>query len=362
MTYFVISDILCVAHKKQNKIRGNMPQTITAPWYNTKSGIQSKLNSLAGLNELAAERHTAGYLRREKLNDFFILGRWITDGCGNFAKIVDQFVPKERFSHIPDVLRREELFSFLESKGMKRDEMQITSVLSSDVPPVNISCNHCKRPWSIENCHDVVVVREKIEVLLTEFADRKLYEVEDTYSKKTDGVYRMQDEILIRNDRFIDLRVHPQYPSLKVNERGWVGKQEGIRKLTYTIREGDEGFFNVWRYYHRACNRQKLTVEMEQSFREIFNRAGFQTVILRPFPNQYCACEHCTPWFHVETECGKFSIGWRKRVINIDWSTIGDLSIMFPNEDVTKGSCYIHAWGNDKATEYLGRIRNHLTS
>lgn len=80
-------------------------------------------------------------------------------------------------------------------------------------------------------------------------------------------------------------------------------------------------------------------------------------------PNQYCR-RHCClgrPWLKVKTKIGDIVIGWRKRVINIDWGdsdqeATGDQ--MFPNENVTKDKTYIHAWGYDKAKEYIDKIIN----
>lgn len=63
------------------------------------------------------------------------------------------------------------------------------------------------------------------------------------------------------------------------------------------------------------------------------------------------------PWALVIVTLGRgpceIKIGWRKRVINIDWSATGlDLEVFF-FDDVTKGPGFIHAWGYAKALEYL---------
>ena len=84
-------------------------------------------------------------------------------------------------------------------------------------------------------------------------------------------------------------------------------------------------------------------------------------IFVEEIPNGYChdACCRHLPWFIVTTEVGRFKIGWRKRVINIDWSeTIGTepSNSLFPEEDVTKGEKYIHAWSVEKAKEYIDKI------
>lgn len=65
------------------------------------------------------------------------------------------------------------------------------------------------------------------------------------------------------------------------------------------------------------------------------------------------------PWFVVTTEVGRFVVGWRKRVIHLDWSAVPgakDAEALFPNEDVTKDDKSIHAWGYEKAAEYVAKV------
>jgi hypothetical protein len=78
-------------------------------------------------------------------------------------------------------------------------------------------------------------------------------------------------------------------------------------------------------------------------------------------PNGYCnqwCCRHL-PWFVVTTPVGKIKLGWRKRVISIDWtSTLVEATAeeLFPNEKVTKSLRLIHAWGIDDARRYIQTI------
>lgn len=89
-------------------------------------------------------------------------------------------------------------------------------------------------------------------------------------------------------------------------------------------------------------------------------------IYVEEIPNGYGASpEYCIfPWFIVTTGIGRIKIGWRKRVIHIDWTDTlqkKKTEELFPNEDVTKNSNYeetryIHAWGYEKAKEYLDII------
>ena len=88
---------------------------------------------------------------------------------------------------------------------------------------------------------------------------------------------------------------------------------------------------------------------------------GDQPVFVEDLPNGYCrqgCCAHL-PWFKVTTAVGPIVIGWRKRVINIDWSeTKGTKTAeeLFPKEDTTKETRLIHAWTYEKARAYTDAI------
>ncbi len=78
-------------------------------------------------------------------------------------------------------------------------------------------------------------------------------------------------------------------------------------------------------------------------------------------PNGYSSnCVYAgSPWFSVTTEQGRIKIGWRSKVISIDWSgsdIAGSAEEMFPDEPVTKYEKLIHAWGYEAATRYLARL------
>jgi len=65
------------------------------------------------------------------------------------------------------------------------------------------------------------------------------------------------------------------------------------------------------------------------------------------------------PWYLVTTKLGTFKIGWRKRVILIDWITTDITQTadeIFPDEDVTKDEYTIHAWGLEKAQQYINTL------
>lgn len=120
-------------------------------------------------------------------------------------------------------------------------------------------------------------------------------------------------------------------------------------------------------FYHDSCwrNYRKLT-EVDKFTRcmmdLIYNSADYHFELL---PNGYCNRDCCShiPWFLFHTIDGDIIMGWRKRVISIEWQENYkpfDMKALFGNENVTKweqnGRRGIHAWSNDKAYEYLNKV------
>lgn len=121
------------------------------------------------------------------------------------------------------------------------------------------------------------------------------------------------------------------------------------------------------KFYHDSCwrNYRKLT-EVDKFTRRmmslLYKDADYQFELI---PNGYCSQDCCShiPWFLFHTIDGDIIIGWRKRVISIEWQENYkpfDMNKLFDTEDVTKwengGKRGIHAWGNDKAYEYLKKV------
>jgi hypothetical protein len=86
-----------------------------------------------------------------------------------------------------------------------------------------------------------------------------------------------------------------------------------------------------------------------------------EPIYIKVIPNEYSNDPYywTKPWLLVTTTKGVIKIGWRKRVIYIDWSqsdVLSDALIIFPHENVTKFDRTIHAWSYEKAKEYLDKI------
>lgn len=130
----------------------------------------------------------------------------------------------------------------------------------------------------------------------------------------------------------------------------WCQGSWNIRNMTQreVTREG---------LYHPRCWQLKVGVREAQAFASILERAGIQAT-LTPIPNEYDGSPY--PWFEFSLPGGDVVIGWRKRVISIECPESVGIDGRFPEDEVTKGPGLIHAYGEDKAVEYLKAIAEAL--
>lgn len=121
---------------------------------------------------------------------------------------------------------------------------------------------------------------------------------------------------------------------------------------------------NVIKRSPEAIYEAKLTRE---NIISLFDTVPFvkahSDAFVTEIPNGYCSevcCCHL-PWFIVLTPVGKIKIGWRKRVLQIEWNETKGTKIsseLFQSEDVTKEEKMIHAWSYVDAKRYIETIIN----
>jgi hypothetical protein len=227
--------------------------------YDSREGIAAYLkDGLAGLSRLARDRAHAGYSRNERMQQWFVAGRFAMDTNGNTMLVIRANRP------LPGLALYSEADPGLSWTG-------VLDFASSDD-----RCIYCGGSWDLETCWDI-----------------------ERTSKR-----------------------EPQHP---------------------------------------ACRVHAATVSQEEKFARMFHDAWFVVKHVRAVPNGYSGGDDAVPWFEIQTNKGTLVIGWRRSVINIDWSaTKRDLSALFDAEPVTKGPHFIHAWGYLSAEDYIRRISLHL--
>lgn len=106
----------------------------------------------------------------------------------------------------------------------------------------------------------------------------------------------------------------------------------------------------------------------EAQLRAIFLLAGIDLSSVFELPNgywpdvpDYAELRRESPWWLVRTSAGLVKIGWRKRVIEIDWSDT-PVRRELTTDDVTKSETLVHAYSYSKAVEYLTAFRRGITA
>jgi hypothetical protein len=67
-----------------------------------------------------------------------------------------------------------------------------------------------------------------------------------------------------------------------------------------------------------------------------------------------------SPWWRLDTKLGPIVIGWRKRVLEINWIGTPIRGHMTGPDDVTSITTYCHAWDYGHALIYLTNLRRAL--
>ncbi len=318
-----------------------------SPIYDTVEGINSFVSTgLKGLHELKDLRHEAGYSRKERLNEFVVLGRFRLDTCGNFdipLKDSGGIIPAEYIRNIPAVLTYNACRNYL-------PENASICTTGYSLPPTYVKCEICDDSFNIKNCHDVISINNSEHFSLDNYVGQKLSNIKQIRSLVNRVKHYVSNDI-IGSDNYINKDGG--------NEKGW----KNISK-DYIIQLGDKASVSTYKFYHSECNRLNIIETSLDKWKKIFkevaiDKDGFNLkYTINGTPNQHCPCESCPPWYIVRIEgIAPIIIGWRKSVINIYWEKSGiNLSHLFENEDVTKDNFLIHAHGYDKAVEYLNKI------
>lgn len=324
------------------------------PNYDTKEGIASFLTDLEGIHRLKTLRREAGYERGERMGEWVVLGRWRLSTNGNFDPLVGKYdseIPAN-LGTCPPVMTLDETYLFLRGKSL-------TSTSSWAVPPVYATCKTCKKPWTLDDCYDFRTSQDSDEggTSLEEFVGQPLEGVKnipalvnkEVHFVGHDGVYNANLPAPVPEE---EGKYSRDGTRLSLNKKKWhyVAKD-------YVIQTGDHAMLQFVHFEHNGCYQSRVTQIDRDAILEAFTKAGYPKVNLITRKNEYCSCDQCTPWFSAQVNNETpLKLGWRKSVINLDWSETGKRLNIFDGEPVTVGSHYIHAHGYEKLSEYLGKL------
>lgn len=74
----------------------------------------------------------------------------------------------------------------------------------------------------------------------------------------------------------------------------------------------------------------------------------------------YLQAREASPWWLAHTELGTIKIGWRKRVISIEWDRT-EYRCIVTEDDVTKSEAMVHAYSYADAVKYLATWKSYAT-
>ena len=129
----------------------------------------------------------------------------------------------------------------------------------------------------------------------------------------------------------------------------WRECECGLQALFYSV--GKDYKLDV-----RVENKDKKKNELEEKEKllGIFMFADIKVCDAWDIKNKYYG--DTSDWLLIKTEYGLIELGWRKRVISIDWS---DTNIEYlVADDVTKDEYSCHAWSYEDAIKYLKGLKS----
>lgn len=124
----------------------------------------------------------------------------------------------------------------------------------------------------------------------------------------------------------------------------WRHCECGVKAMFYSVREGYKLVAGAERLDEREYKEKE-----RQDLLDCFKNANMEVLRSWNIENGYSGTN--ADWLLVQTPLGLITIGWRKRVINIDWTDTGIKHLI--EGDATKWEEGCHAWGYDKAVEAL---------
>lgn len=338
---------------------------MTTPWYDDIKQMEPYCHSLEKFLELCLARSIGSHDRSEKLGNFVVMGTWHLDSFGQVGRMSE-------IKKYDDIARQEYLVKVDFPVICFSHEVQnllpagvnwgFGFGYNSSPPPANIFCPECKKTWSMENAGDYIREDDSVGVDATSFIGKSMKEARDFFKNDGSARYFMRKSICLRNDRFIDLTPHPEYAGMLMNDKGYAGSDGSHKRFpqvdfdSYVIQPGDELVFDKTWYRHTRCHLDHISAESRTKFEASITAAGFKVIGAIRQPNEYGSLLYRGPWWLFDTDMGVVKVGWRKRVIQLDFSKV-DSSYIVTDDSVTKSAGMVHADNHDQLTSYLMEVR-----
>lgn len=342
---------------------------MNTPWYDDKAVMINHIFDLEKFNDLIKIRSKVRNSDNDtRLNEFIINKYFFLDQFGQVSTIgklqdSDYNTLDLNSLSIPPIVTIEEFRTYL-PKGAS-----YSYSMGASIPNSNSECACCHKKWSMNDIHLITRKHTSDVINLNKYLGMPLKEVENLFSLRTDSEYYMQNDILIRNDKWIDkskIEITSTISSTK-NEFGWSSnisdkhsKNHLIDRKIYVIQEGDFGYFNINTYYHPECLQLKVNSESRMEFIDSVGRSSIRMESYTEIPNKYGSESYNGQWMKIETTYGEITVGWRKRVIQLDYSSITTDNV-FKHYDTTNENGMVHLNNHLELTLALGELVEYMS-
>lgn len=135
------------------------------------------------------------------------------------------------------------------------------------------------------------------------------------------------------------------------------GQKWTIENIDDHIRQEDAS-------YHIECNKFRLYEKSKKEFDYIASTV-FEKYEIHAVKNEYGSESYNGYWFIISSPEGDIKIGWRKRVIQIEWlKNYKDFKFtaetIVSTKEFSENIRFIHAWTIEKAIKYLRKARESI--
>ena len=310
-------------------------------WYNTISGISKYCENLVDFHKILDTRLLACYdnegRKQPVLDSFVVRGKWMLDEFGQITTVSAirfendyTLIDKDKLPEFPLVIPLED-FGDLIVDHLKPKVRVEYSFGGSPTPasiPSGSLCKTCQQEITIENSDTVI------------YGERHDFDKETAESIIGDLSSLSIDEIEIMLCEHYHTHVHVFPKDMK---------DKTSNNFDYYI---------VQDLVHRHCHSKAMTESVRERFTQAVKSAGLESYGCVRVKNEYGSEGYRGPWFLFDTSIGDIKLGWRKSVINIDYTGID--GSYTADTKLTFGPGYEHVNDYVGLSNALERFANHL--
>jgi hypothetical protein len=356
---------------------------------NSLTALIMEITNLEGLHNIIEARRTIKKYDENKRFDYFVInGQYMLDCFAQVARITIHDESEGNYGktihakdlNVPRVMTQDMFKTFLRHKG----EYSYSWGFPSPLPDAGMICPVCKKEYDLDDCYDISTDftggSEKING--SDYLNHTIPAVVDMLNNNERKYYVWGGTIT--NPKYINETIIEGYSCLKKNQNGLISfdmKDETDRFPymgsidEYNIQVDDTIHLSYREYTHKNCMQNKLNEDTFNSFIKCLSDAEVAVKSFTKIKNEYGSDSYRGSWYKFilfnknndgkQGSCiGSVRIGWRKRVIELDYSYLlpdgTDLTHLFEDENVTKERGLIHAYSLEDLTKYLKIVNDAI--